>query len=232
MGLTTISPDMKGWMSQKNLYVPALVNMTLSGFGAPLPDGRPLSIRVVPSYVVGPLRREQHRVQTNARLAVEPEQLAGRVLDALDLPTRKEQRQVLATAPRQVDRVEAVDLERTVSPTLTVVFSRKNCVGSGLYFFRNFTPSTLAAVPIADCGGPAVTVLVSALAADGAAHATAAAQAATRNPLRPLIKPPKVACWRANPLLGGRGSSVANPAQIRTGSRGSGRPSRPYRSPR
>ena len=43
-------------MSQKYLYVPALVNLTLNGFGAPEFGGSPLSRRTLPLYVVPLLR--------------------------------------------------------------------------------------------------------------------------------------------------------------------------------
>src|SRR5207245_326612 len=49
-GLTTTVPTIPGCTSQKNLYVPALVNFTLSGLGGP--SGRPLSSRWLPLKVV------------------------------------------------------------------------------------------------------------------------------------------------------------------------------------
>src|SRR6202035_1198148 len=51
-GLTTTVPIMPGWTSQKNLYVPGLVNFRLTGFGGPFPAGIPLSQRWLPLYVL------------------------------------------------------------------------------------------------------------------------------------------------------------------------------------
>ena len=51
-GLTTTVPIMPGCTSQKYLYVPGLVNVSLKGLGGPLPAGRPLSHRWLPLNVL------------------------------------------------------------------------------------------------------------------------------------------------------------------------------------